>query len=71
MYVKMPFELMNAGEYFQRAMDITSANEKDKFIVIYLNNIIVFSKTHEYHLFHLKIAFEKCRKFGISLNPKE
>jgi hypothetical protein len=34
MYAKMPFELMNAGENFQRDLDIAFANEKDKFIVI-------------------------------------
>jgi hypothetical protein len=40
MYAKMPFGLMNAGATFQRAMDIAFADEKDKFIVIYLDDII-------------------------------
>ena len=31
----------------------------------------MFSKTDEDHIFHLKIVFEKCRKYGISLNPKK
>ena len=30
----------------------------------------MFSKTDEEHLEHLRKVFEKCRKFGISLNPK-
>jgi hypothetical protein len=34
MYSKMPFGLMNVGETFQRAMDISFVDEKDKFIVI-------------------------------------
>jgi hypothetical protein len=42
MYAKMPFGLMNAGETFQRAMDIAFAEERDKFIVIYLDDITVF-----------------------------
>jgi hypothetical protein len=42
MYAKMPFGLMNAGDTFQRAMDISFVDEKDKFIVIYLDDIIFF-----------------------------
>ena len=42
MYAKMPFGLMNVGETFQRAMDISFADEKDKFFFIYLDDIDVF-----------------------------
>jgi hypothetical protein len=71
MYEKMPFGLMNAGATFQRAMDITFIGEKDKFMVIYLDDITVFSKSDDEHLQHLKQTFEKCRRYGISLNPKK
>ena len=50
-------------------MDIAFAEERDKFIVIYLDNIIVYSNSDSQHIDHLKKAFLKCRKFGISLNP--
>jgi hypothetical protein len=43
MYVKMPFVLMNAGATFQRAMDITFVDESGKFIVIYLDDVTMFS----------------------------
>ena len=43
MYDKMPFGLMNAGATFQRAMDIAFVGEKDKFVVIYLDDITIFS----------------------------
>jgi len=39
--------------------------------VIYLDEIIVYSKTNEEHLLDLRRVFEKCRRFGISLNPKK
>jgi hypothetical protein len=45
MYDKMPFDLMNAGETFQRAMDIAFVGERDKFVVIYLDDLTVFSKS--------------------------
>ena len=71
MYAKIPFGLMNVGETFQREMDIAFSEEKDKYVVIYLDDIIVFSKSDSDHLQHLRKVFLKCRKFGISLNPKK
>jgi hypothetical protein len=71
MYAKMPFGLMNVGATFQREMDIAFVDEKDKFIVIYLDDITVYSASDKQHLEHLKKVFQKCRKFGISLNPKK
>ena len=70
-YAKMPFGLKNAGVTFQWAMDITFANEKDVFLVVYLDDLTVFSNSNEEHLYHLKIVFQRCRKYGISLNPKK
>ena len=71
MYVKMPFGLMNVGATFQRAMDIAFSEEIGYFIVIYLYDITVYSKIDEEHLIHLRKVFEKCRKYGLSLNPKK
>jgi hypothetical protein len=67
----MSFSMMNTGETFQRAMDIAFAEEWDKFIVIYLDDIIVFSNSDDEHLKHLKQVFQKSRRFGISLSPKK
>jgi len=52
-------------------MDISFAEEKDKCVVIYLDDITVFSKSREDHLKHMERVLEKCRRFGISLNPKK
>ena len=71
MYVKMLFGLMNVGATFQRAMNIAFSEELSFFIIIYLDDVTVFSKIDEEHLEHLRKIFKKCRKFGISLNPKK
>ena len=39
--------------------------------MICLDDITVFSKYDNQHLDHLRQVFIKCRKFGISLNPKK
>eukprot|EP00253_Pinus_taeda_P015232 PITA_15232 len=70
-YVKMPFGLKNAGATFQRAMDIAFAKEIHDFLVIYLDDLTPFSKSDQEHINHLRQIFLKCRKYGISLNPKK
>jgi len=69
MYARIPFGLMNIGATVQRAMDIAFVG--DKFVIIYLDDITIFSKSDEEHLDHLKNTFDKCRRFGLSLNPKK
>ena len=71
MYLKMPFGLINVGATFQREMNIAFSKEIGHFIVIYLDDVTVYSKTDEEHLKVLRIVFEKCRRFGLSLNPKK
>ena len=48
-YAKMSFGLKNAGATFQRAMDIAFANEKDVFLVVYLDDLTVFSHSDDEH----------------------
>lgn len=71
MYFKMPFGLMNAWATFHITMDYAFADEINRFIVIYLDDIIVFSKIDEDNLPHLRRIFEKCGKYGISLNTRK
>ena len=71
MYDKMPFGLMNVGVNFQRTMDIAFVGEKEKFLVICLDDITVFFESDEDHLKHLKQTFTKFIKFGLSLNPRK
>ena len=71
MYAKIPFGLMNEGATFQRAMDITFAYERDMFVVIYMDDITVYSRTNREDIKHLEKVFLKCRKYGISLNPRK
>jgi hypothetical protein len=52
-------------------MDIAFVGERDKFVVIYLDDLMVFSNSDAEHLLHLRQTFKKCRKFGLSLNPKK
>ena len=39
--------------------------------MVYMDDITIYSKYARDHIKHLKKMFLKCRKFGISLNPKK
>ena len=41
---------MNVGATFQREMDIALSEDKDKYVVIYLDDITVFPKSDLDHL---------------------
>lgn len=70
-YQKMPFGPINTCATFQRAMDIDFIGLINSSIVIYLDEITVYSKHINNHINHLKNIFERCRKYNISLNPKK
>ena len=56
----MPFVLINVGAIFQWAMDSAFRGLINKFILVYLNDITVYSKTQGDHIPHLKAIFERC-----------
>ena len=70
-YRRIPFGLINAGATFQRAMDIAFRGMIGHSVVVYLDDVTVFSKKREAHLYHLKQIFEHCRKYDISFNPNK
>jgi mRNA-degrading endonuclease RelE of RelBE toxin-antitoxin system len=71
MYLRMPFDLMNVGKTFQRAMEFAFRDLIQKIIEIYQDDLTVMSNERRDHFSHLIIVFERCRKYGISLNPKK
>ena len=52
-------------------MDIAFRDVIGHSVVVYLADVVVFSKKIKAHMFHLKHIFNHCKKYGISLNPKK
>ena len=52
-------------------MDIAFQGIINKSMVVYLDDVIVYSKNREEHIQHLTQIFERCRRYGISLSPKK
>ena len=70
-YDKMSFGLINVGATFHKDMDIAFIGRINKSIVVYLNDITIYSKNREDHFPHLNVILEQCRWYEISLNPKK
>ena len=70
-YNRMPFGLINAGATFQRAMDLSFSDLKNKIIVIYLDDLTVFYKRRSDHLKDLEKVLQQCVKKWIYLSPKK
>lgn len=52
-------------------MEHTFGDLINKAILVYLDDITIFSNYIKDHIHHLKQVFEKCIQFEISINPKK
>ena len=66
---QMPFRLTNAPATFQWLMQSCLGNLHLQYYIIYLDDIIVFSKTPEEHLTRLQAVFEKLKRAKLKLKP--
>jgi hypothetical protein len=55
-YTVMSFGLTNAPSYFMYLMNKVFMEFLDKFVVVFINNILVFSKAKEEHAEHLRLV---------------
>ena len=65
----MPFGLTNAPATFQRFMDIVLAGLKWKSLLVYLDDICIFSRTFDSHLADVQEVFNRIRNAGLKLKP--
>jgi hypothetical protein len=61
-FVVIPFRLTNALATFMCLMNSIFSQYLDKFIVVFIDDILVYSKTKEEHDEHLRIALQTLRK---------
>ena len=63
----MPFGLKNAPATFQRALDIILSGVRWQTCLVYLDDVIVFSRTIDEHIANLDIVLLLLRNAGVSL----
>ena len=67
----MPFGLTNVPATFQRLMESCLGELHLEWCIIYLDDIIIFSKNPDDHLTHLEGVFERLAKAGLKLKPSK
>nr|GEY19940.1 reverse transcriptase domain-containing protein [Tanacetum cinerariifolium] len=67
----MPFGLTNASAVFMDLMNRVCKPYLNKFIIVFIDDILVYSKDEEEHEKHLKIILELLKKdrFGVHVDP--
>ncbi|KRH93508.1 pol polyprotein [Pseudoloma neurophilia] len=68
---RMPFGLCNAPATFQRIMDKVLREEIGDCVMVYLDDIIIFSKTEDEHKQHINTVLGKLMAASIFLNKNK
>ena len=69
-FTVVSFGLTNASAYFMNMMNKVFMDELDKFVVVFIDDILIYSSTTEEHEQHLRVilnklgAHELCTKFS-------
>jgi hypothetical protein len=58
-YMMMSFRLTNALVYFMYLMNKVFMEYLDKFVVVFINGILVYSRSEEEHKEHLRLVLQK------------
>ena len=69
----MPFWLTNAPAIFQRLMQRVLSNlnpdEGVPFVEVYIDDVLIFSRTLEEHIEHIQMVLECLLEAGLKLKP--
>jgi hypothetical protein len=61
-YLVMSFGLTNAPAHFTYLMNSVFMPELDKFVVVFINDILIYSKSKEEHATHLRVVLTRLRE---------
>src|SRR5436190_1542338 len=69
--IPIPFGLTNASATFQAYINHTLRGYVDIFYIVYLNDILIFSKSEVEHYKHLDLVIKRLYYAELYVNPKK
>ena len=70
-YTRVPMGLAVRAQTLTRLLDTVFHDVKFKFVFNYLDDLLVYSKTYEEHLCHLREVMCRLRSAGLTVNPEK
>jgi hypothetical protein len=70
-WVAMPFRMCNAPATFQRMMNGIIHDFLHKFVIVYLNDVCIYSRTLEKHMEHMRLVLQRFKEEGLKLRLKK
>ena len=70
-YTRMPMGLVNAPATFSRLMQSCLGEENLKSLILYLDDILVFSDSFQQMITRLRWTFSKLRSYGLNIKSKK
>jgi hypothetical protein len=61
----MSFGLTNAPAFFMNLMNSVFIDYLDKFVVVFINDILIYSQSEEEHVNHLKMVLQRLREYQL------